>query len=395
MGPEQTEDELRFRAEVRAWLAESVDDAVRVGRNEPEPSREAAWVAAEREWDRRLYAGGYAGLAWPQEYGGRGASVTFQVIFAEESARTEAPAGLSFLGRHLVGPPIMRHGTDEQKRRYLPPMLRGEEIWCQGFSEPNAGSDLAALQTTATLDGDHWVVQGQKIWTSWAHYSDRMLLLARTDPDAPKHKGITAFLVDLRSPGIEIRPIRQLSGASGFNQEFFDSVRVPRENVLGPVNGGWDVAVTTLGHERAILNAGRHHANIAHLRRAVERHGSALRDGSPRATMLLERIGRAYAASRTLEYLQHRYVSGWASGLPPGPEGSLLRLTWSLAYQDAAEVALEIIGPEAQITSGPGAIDEGDWLYAFYEARSRTIAAGTAEIQKNVIAERMLGLPRS
>lgn len=394
MGPEYTAAERHFRDEVRTFLDTHLDEAVRGSRNEPAPHDETRWVAAQREWDRRLYAGGYAGLAWPAEYGGRGATVNLQIIFAEEAARRGAPAGLSFLGRHLVGPPIMRHGTDDQKRRYLPPMLRGEEIWCQGFSEPNAGSDLASLQTAAVRDGDDWVITGQKIWTSWAHYSQWMLLLARTDHEAPKHKGITAFLVPLDSPGIELRPIRQLSGAPGFNQEFLDNVRVPAANVLGPVNGGWDVAVTTLGHERSTLNAGRHLAHIALLRAAVEKHGGALRDDSPNAALLLARLGSAYEAQRALGYLQHRYASGWAEGRPPGPESSLLRLAWALAYQSAAGFAIELIGPDALVDDGDGAVDGGDWLYWFYEARSRTIAAGTAEIQRNVIAERVLGLPR-
>jgi alkylation response protein AidB-like acyl-CoA dehydrogenase len=394
VGPYYTEEEQRFRVEVRKWLAKNVDDAVRVGRGEPEPGKEERWVAAQREWDCRLYEGGYAGLAWPKEYGGRGATVLEQVVFAEEAARAGAPNGLNHLGRNLVGPPIIRHGTEAQKRRFLPPMLKGEEVWCQGFSEPNAGSDLASLQTSAVLDGDDYVVNGQKIWTSGAHHSDWMMLLARTDPAAPKHKGITAFLVDLRTPGIEVRPIRQLSGSSGFNEDFFDNARIPKENVLGPLNEGWDVAMTTLGHERSTLNAGRHLTNIQHLRKAVERFGEPLRQGTPNSVLLQEKLGRAYAASRALGYLQKRYVSKWATGARPGPESSLLRLMWALSYQQAAGFALDLIGPKAQIPYGPDAVEGGDWLYIFYEARSRTIAAGTAEIQKNVIAERVLGMPR-
>jgi alkylation response protein AidB-like acyl-CoA dehydrogenase len=379
---------------VREWLSRNVDDAVRIGRGEPEPSKAPEWEAAQREWDRRLHAGGYAGLSWPKEYGGRGATVMEQVIFAEEAALAGAPGGLNHLGRNLVGPPIIRHGTEAQKRRFLPKMLSGEEVWCQGFSEPNAGSDLAALQTSAVLDGDEYVVNGQKIWTSGAHYSDWMMLLARTDPAAPKHKGITAFLVDLRTPGVEVRPIRQLSGASGFNEDFFSNARIPKENVLGPLNEGWDVAMTTLGHERSTLNAGRHLTNIQILRRAVEQFGEPLHQQNERAVLLREQLGRTYAASRALGYLQKRYISRWASGARPGPESSLLRLTWALSYQQSAGFALDLIGPTSQISYGPEAPAGGDLLYTFYEARSRTIASGTAEIQKNIIAERVLGMPR-
>jgi alkylation response protein AidB-like acyl-CoA dehydrogenase len=221
-----------------------------------------------------------------------------------------------------------------------------------------------------------------------------MMLLARTDPAAPKHKGITAFLVDLRTPGVEVRPIRQLSGASGFNEDFFSNARIPKENVLGPLNEGWDVAMTTLGHERSTLNAGRHLTNIQILRRAVEQFGEPLHQQNERAVLLREQLGRTYAASRALGYLQKRYISRWASGARPGPESSLLRLTWALSYQQSAGFALDLIGPTSQISYGPEAPAGGDLLYTFYEARSRTIASGTAEIQKNIIAERVLGMPR-
>jgi alkylation response protein AidB-like acyl-CoA dehydrogenase len=294
----------------------------------------------------------------------------------------------------LIAPPIIRHGTEAQKRRHLLPMLKGEDVWCQGFSEPNAGSDLASLETNAVLDGEAYVVNGQKIWTSGAHLSDWMMLLARTDPAAPKHRGITAFLVDLRTPGIQVRPIRQLTGASHFNEDFFENVRVPVENVLGPLNEGWDVAMTALGYERATLNAGRHFANLEHLRLAVEQHGEALRDGTPRSVLLAERLGRAYATSRAYSYLQKRYLSKWAAGERPGAESSVFRLAWSQSYQQAASVALELVGPGGQVPYGPRSVGGGDWLYAHYEARSRSIASGTSEIQKNIIAERLLGQPR-
>jgi alkylation response protein AidB-like acyl-CoA dehydrogenase len=394
VGPYYTEDERRFREEVRHWLNLNLDADVVARRGEPEPGKEDQWVAVQREWDRRLYAGGFAGLAWPKEYGGRGATVIEQVIFAEEAARARAPHGLNHIGRLLVGPPIMRHGTEAQKRRFLLPMLKGEEVWCQGFSEPDAGSDLASLQTSAELEGDHYIITGRKIWTTVAQYADWMMLLARTDPFAPKHRGITAFLVDLHSPGIEVRPIRQLSGASGFNEEFFDHVRVPKDNVLGPLNEGWDVALTTLGYERSTLNAGRHLASIQLLHDAVARYGGALDDASPGSALLLERLGRAYAASRALSYLQTRYVSRWAGGARPGPESSVLRLSWAHSYHQTASFILDLLGPRGLIPEGDEAIQGGDWLYLFYESRSRTIAAGTAEIQKNIIAERVLGLPR-
>jgi alkylation response protein AidB-like acyl-CoA dehydrogenase len=395
MGPYFTDEEEKFRAQARAWLERTLADGrFRMATGEPDEKNEVEWVAAQREWDRRLYEGGYAGLAWPKEYGGKGATVIEQFIFAEEAARAGAPGGLNNMARSLIGPSIIRHGSDEQKRRYLPKILSADEVWVQGFSEPNAGSDLASLQTRAELVGNEWVINGQKIWTSYGHHADRMLLLARTEKTDPPHKGISCFLLDLKSPGLTIRPIRQLTGKTGFCEEFFDNVRVPKENLLGPVNGGWGVAMTALGYERSVLNAGRHLVMDQFLRRLVAEAGDRLAPEGNGGALFLERLGRAYAAAWGLGYLQYYYASRWAQGAPPGSESSLLRLTWALAYQETAELAVDVLGPRAQIAYGPDAIDDGEWLFQYYSSRSRGISSGTLEIQRNVIADRILGLPR-
>ena len=271
-----TEKEEEFRQEVRSWLQRNLADSrFQTARFEPDEDTEAEWAAVQREWDRLLFEGGYAGLSWPKEYGGQEATVVEQFIFNEEAARTGAPTGLNHLARTLIGPSIIRYGTEEQKRRFLPRMLSGEEVWCQGFSEPNAGSDLASLITRAEPVGGEWNINGQKVWTSHGQHADWMMLLARTEKTVPPHKGISCFLVDMRTPGITIRPIRQLTGKTGFCEEFFDDVRVPEENLLGKINGGWQVAMTALGYERSILTAGWHLVLIRFLRDLAEEAGSA------------------------------------------------------------------------------------------------------------------------
>ncbi|MBI2988252.1 MAG: acyl-CoA dehydrogenase family protein [Deltaproteobacteria bacterium] len=394
MGPYFTEEEEQFRAKARAWLESSLADGrFKIALDEPDERNETEWAAAQREWDRRLFQGGYAGLAWPKEYGGRGATVIEQFIFAEEAARAGAPGGLNNMGRSLIGPAIVRHGTDEQKKRLLPKLLSGEEVWAQGFSEPNAGSDLASLTTRAELVGDEWVINGQKIWTSHGHHADWMLLLARTEKTDPPYKGISAFLVDMRSPGITVRPIRQLNGKTGFCEEFFDNVRIPKANLLGTINSGWNAAMTALGYERSVLNVGRHLVMIQFLGRLAKKAGNRIKAGE-QGTLFLERLGRAYAAAWSLGCLQYTYASRWAQGAPPGPESSLMRVTWALALQECTELAVDVLGPRAQISCGPEAIDDGDWLLQYYSSRGRGISSGTLEIQRNVIAERILGLPR-
>ncbi len=381
--------EERFRAALRAWLQAHPPA--------PEPERLDEWIAYGKAWQRQLYAAGWCGIAWPQEYGGRGATLVEQVIFQEEMARAKAPMLINLAGLTMGGPVLIAHGTEEQKRRHLKSILSAEEIWCQGFSEPMAGSDLAALKTRAVLDGDAFVVNGQKVWTSFARYADWCMLLVRTDPDAPKHRGITFLLADMHSPGVTVRPLKQINGDEDFNEVFFEDVRVPRSTVVGDINGGWDIAITTLMHERATLTFSRQLQSRVALTEMIAFARSWQRNGraATRDPLIRQQLSQAVIESAAIKYTAYRSLTKTLRGGVPGPEGSMEKLFWSEMYQRVLETALAIQGPYAQLVKGCGhAPAEGQWPHLFLYSRGRTIAAGSSEIQRNIIAERVLGLPR-
>ena len=381
--------EERFRAELRVWLEQHPPD--------PEPENLDAWVAYGKAWQRRLYEAGWCGVAWPTAYGGRGATLIEQIIFQEEMARSKAPLLINLAGLTMGGPVLIAHGTEAQKQRHLKSILAADEIWCQGFSEPNAGSDLAALKTRAVLDGDDFVVDGQKVWTSFARYADWCMLLVRTDPDAPKHRGITFLLVDMHSPGITVRPLKQISGDEDFNEVFFESVRVPRTNVIGAVNGGWEIAITTLMHERATLTFSRQLQSRVALADLIAFAAHWQHDGRPAVAdpVCRQQLAQAVIESAAIKYTAYRSLTKTIRGGVPGPEGSIEKLFWSEMYQRMLEAALSIEGPYAQLMKdSPHAARGGMWQHLFLYSRGRTIAAGSSEIQRNIIAERVLGLPR-
>jgi alkylation response protein AidB-like acyl-CoA dehydrogenase len=388
---EETPDERAFREEVRAWLAEHARRRVAGGPSdhsyvpgERDPEADLAHVEACREWQRTLCAGGWAGITWPREAGGRGGHGWQQRIFNEEQARFDVAVGAFAVGIGMAGPTIIAWGTDEQKQRFLPPMLRGDEIWCQLFSEPGAGSDLAGLRTRAVADGDEWIVTGQKVWTSGAHYSDWGLLLARTDLDAPKHRGITAFLLDMRKPGIDVRPLRQITGAAHFNEVFMTDVRVADIDRLGPLNEGWRVANTMLSNERALIGGGGRvgYRDIVELAR---------RSGANRDVVLRQELARCYTRLQVIKWLGWRARSRRDQGL--GPEASVLKLAASRRLEMDADLVLALQGAPALLADGD-ALHDGYWQQQFLMQWSSRIGGGTEQVQRNVIGERVLGLPR-
>lgn len=380
-----TAEEAAFREELRRFLQASLTDELRGNRGGAARFEDASL----RDWSRLLYEAGYSGLTWPREYGGGGKPYTFQAIFLEESARAEAPPHVGVIGLGMAGPTIIAHGTEEQKARYLAQILSAESIWCQGFSEPAAGSDLAAVRTSARLEGDHFVVDGQKVWSSFAHIADRCILLTRSDPGSQRHAGLTFLIVDMTSPGIAVRPLRQLTGESEFNEIFFDGVRVPLENVVGDVGGGWQVAMTTLLHERGTLGF----ALTATLEVAVRRLLELARD---RGATPLQRdaIAREWIELQALRCTAYRSLAALVRTGVPGPEGSVLKLQWSEASQRLTKLALELLGPDAQLLAG-NAPYGGYWQHHQLRSRGNTIEAGSSEILRGIVAERVLGLPRS
>jgi alkylation response protein AidB-like acyl-CoA dehydrogenase len=390
-----TPEEQAFREEVRAWAAANLPEGWGT------PAFKEARTFEERvefakSWEKKLAQAGYAGLHWPKEYGGGGATYMQQIIFHEEMARARAPQlFINFVGMNLAGPTIMAHGTEEQKKRYLPPILSMEEVWCQGFSEPNAGSDLANVQTRADLEGDHFVVNGQKIWTSFAHVADWCLLLCRTDQSVPKHKGLSYLLVDMTLPGIDPRPLKQVTGDAEFNEVFFTDCHVPATQLLGEMNMGWTYANTTLSHERgpAFLGHQIRFRNaladmIAHAKRTT-------RDGVPVSEhpAFRSKLAAAYAELEIMRYIGLRNITSILRNGRPGTEGSIAKLYWSHMVRRMQELALAVGGPDAAL-DGDDADDRGQWQRGYLMSFAQTIAAGSSEIQKNIISERVLGMPR-
>jgi alkylation response protein AidB-like acyl-CoA dehydrogenase len=374
-----TPAEAEFREKLRAWIDANLPAEKRGGRGGAERF-EDPFV---REWSRKLYEAGYAGLTWPKEYGGAGAPYSFQAILYEELAAAQAAAHVGVIGLGMAGPTIIAHGTAEQKARYLRPILAAEEIWCQGFSEPDAGSDLAAVRTHAERRGEVYVVNGQKVWSSFAHIADFCILVARSDPDAPRYRNLTYLIVDMHAPGVEVRPLRQLTGEAEFNEIFFSDVEVPVENRLGDEGEGWQVAMTTLLHERATLGF----ALTATLDSTVGRlfEEARERELGPR---LREAVAREWIELQALRYTNYRALGTYERTGVPGPEGSAVKLRWSEANQRLTKLARELRGPE-------GILDDGWWNHQQLRSRGNTIEAGTSEVLRNIIAERVLGLPRS
>jgi alkylation response protein AidB-like acyl-CoA dehydrogenase len=392
-----TPEQEAFREEVRAWLKVNIprDWEARAMGSADVPRPEA--YDAMRVWQRKLYDAGFIGLTWPKEYGGRSLTFLEEMILHEEMALAKAPPILNILGVGMAGPTIVAYGTEEQKKRYPAKILSCEEIWCQGYSEPNAGSDLAALQTRAVKDGEDWVINGQKVWTSLAHIADFMMLLARTDPEAPRHKGITYFLLDLKLPGVTVKPLKQLTGDSEFNEVFFDNVRVHESQVLGGVNNGWAVGLTTLMYERLALGFGLQVRlrialdSLIELARKMDKHGrSVVKD-----PIMRQKIAQLWIDTECLKYMGARAITKLLKGEMPGPEASAGKMGWVETHQKLQELAMEIEGPYSQILRGSDwAVDGGLWQYTFLRSRANSIEGGTTEIQKNIIGERVLGLPK-
>ncbi len=371
------EQELAFRDELRAWF-----DA-----NDPgeEPAEEDAHYHWRADFQRRLAEGGWAAVHWPVEYGGRGATLTQSAIFFEELGRSGAPLPANVLGLLLAGPTIMAWGTPAQKERYLHPILTAEEIWCQGFSEPDAGSDLAAVKTRAVRDGDDWVVTGQKVWTSAAQYSKWCMLVARTDTQAAKHKGLSYFLMDMEQDAIQVRPLRQITGESEFNELFIDGARIPHENLVGGEGNGWRVALTTLMNERA----GLAFFLQVRMRQLLDK---LIAEGAGRGLLddpvVADRLGELHLKTEVLRLTAYRGLTAIEKYGQPGPEGSLTKWMWSQTNQELTQFAADLIGPAALTVGEP-------WAYELLRARGNSIEGGTTEVLKNIVAERVLGLPKA
>jgi alkylation response protein AidB-like acyl-CoA dehydrogenase len=374
-----TAEEAAFRAELREWLDANLPEERRGGRGGAQRFDDSFG----REWSRKLYDAGYAGLTWPKEYGGAGAPYSFQAIFYEEMARAQAPPHVGVIGLGMAGPTIMAHGTDEQKQAHLSKILSAEEIWCQGFSEPGAGSDLAAARTRAERKGDVYVVNGQKVWSSFAHIADFCILVTLSDPDAPRYQGLTYLIVDMHAPGVEVRPLRQITGEAEFNEIFFNDVEVPVDNRLGDEGHGWQVAMTTLLHERGTLGF----ALTAGLEVGVDKLLDLARDKVNGDSSQRQRVAKEWIELQALRYTNYRSLGTYQKTGIPGPEGSAIKLRWSEQNQRLTKLGRELLGPE-------GILDDGWWHHQQLRSRGNTIEAGTSEVLRNIVAERVLGLPK-
>jgi alkylation response protein AidB-like acyl-CoA dehydrogenase len=384
-----SESEEAFRTEVAQWLADNLVGAFECVRGRGGPGDEHALLDERRAWDRVLGAAGWSCLGWPREYGGREATLTEQVIFYEEYARAQGPGRLGHIGETLAGPTIIAFGNEEQKRRFLPPIARAEELWCQGYSEPNAGSDLANVQTKARREGDEWIIDGQKVWTSLAQWADWCFVICRTDPDAPNHQALSYILVPMRQPGIEIRPIVQLTGTSEFSEVFFDGARTAADNVIGAVNGGWAVAMGTLAFERGASTLGQQLNFQNELQHIVE---IARSNGAARDPVMRQRLADAWIGLRIMRFNALRTLSHTDDGTL-SREAMITKLYWATWHRNLGKLAMDVLGPHAEIAEG-GPYDLTALQRLFLFTRSDTIYAGTNQIQRNIIGERALGLPR-
>jgi len=392
-----TPEQQSFRDEVRSWLKKNLpkDWTSRVQAASDVPREEAYDFL--RQWQRKMYEAGFVGLTWPKESGGRGLTFMEEMILQEEMALAKAPPVLNILAVGMAGPTINAYGTEEQKKRYPPKMLSCEEIWCQGYSEPNSGSDLAALQTRAVKDGEYYVINGQKVWTSLAHIADWMMLLARTDPDAPKHKGITYFLLDMHAPGVTVKPLKQITGDAEFNEVYFDNVRIHESQILGGLNNGWAVGLTTLMYERLALGFGLQVRLRIALDGLVDLARRSSKNGTPatKDPVTRQKLAQLWIDTEVFKYTGARAITKLLKGELPGPEASTGKMMWVEGHQRLQEMAMELEGPYSQLTKGSRwAVESGLWQYGFLRSRANSIEGGTTEIQKNIIGERVLGLPK-
>ena len=396
-----------FRAEIRAWLADNLPAGWGTDAYDPTPEERASFAS---EWPETLFDGGWICATWPKEYGGRGLSTIEAVVLNEEFARAGAPLRADFFGDTLVGPTILQWGSEEQKKEFLPGIMRGQIAWCQGFSEPDAGSDLAGLKTTAVLDGDEWVINGQKIWTTQAQKADYVFLLARTDPAAPQHAGISYLLVPMNQPGVEVRPITQISGSAEFNEVFFTDARAPRDNVVGGVNNGWKVAMTTLGFERGTSATTGYRRFAKELDQMIDDARASGRIDDP---LVRQDLARAYSTVKVMEINGYRSLTGVLNRSKDPALAALSatnKMFWSNYHQWITNVAIDLAGPAGQIFDGAADDDDrmpgvgrpsahagyapGALQTSFFFARSETIWGGSDQIQHNIVGERVLGLPK-
>ncbi|MFC9339315.1 acyl-CoA dehydrogenase family protein [Streptomyces sp. NPDC057021] len=386
-----------FRSEVRGWLRANLTGEFAALRGRGGPGREHEAHAERLAWERHMAAAGWTCVGWPKEYGGRGATLEQQVAFHEEYALAEAPARVNHIGEQLLGPTLIAFGTPEQRERFLPPIVAVRELWCQGYSEPDAGSDLANVRTRAERDGDSWVVTGQKVWTSQAHESDWCFVIARTEPAVPaerggaakRHHGLSCLLVPLDQPGVEIRPIVQLTGTSEFNEVFFDGARTQASHIVGAPGDGWRVAMATLGFERGVSTLGQQVGFRRELEAVI---ALAERNGAAADPLIRDRIARAWIGLETIRFNALRMLGGVAVGAP-GPEASIGKIFWATWHRELGELAMDVCGAEGMLAAGEP-YDLTDWQRLYLFSRSDTIYAGSNEIQRNIIAERVLGLPK-
>jgi len=377
---ELDQSEKAFRDEVRAWLKANAP------KDDSSETSQGPLIANRRAWQKKLNEAGYVGITWPKEYGGRGAGFMEQLIFNDEMIVAQTPEPINVIGLGMGGPVVIAHGTEEQKKRYLPPLLSAEEIWCQGFSEPDAGSDLSGLQTRAEDKGDHYLVNGQKVWTTLAHVAKWCMLLTRERKEENPRHGLTYLLVDMESPGVEVRPLVQITGDAEFNEIFFKDVKVPKSQILGEAGEGWAVAMTTLLHERGTL--GMALATRAQITAAeLADHTRKLGRGSD--PLVRQKVAQHTIEARALQLNGYRALTAMKRNGIPGPEGSILKLMWSELNQRMTETAVDVAGAAGQVGESTG------WKYQFLRSRANTIEAGTSEVLRNILAERVLGLPRS
>jgi alkylation response protein AidB-like acyl-CoA dehydrogenase len=389
-----TPEDIAFRKQVRSWLEANL------------PKKKLVTLAEKRGWHTKLYEAGFIGMGWPKEFGGQEARPMEQAIVGEEMARVNAPPGVGGLGISIVGPTLIHHGTEQQKKDHVKKILTGEEIWCQLYSEPNSGSDLASLQFRADIDGDTFVLNGQKIWTSGAHNSDWGLLLARTDRNAAKHAGISCILVNMKDEGVEVRPLKQISGSQEFSEVFFTNVVVPADNLVGELNTGWRIAQTTLSYERGGNTLSRVTRMQESFNRLVQVANTLRRDGTKAIDdpVTRQKLGEMYSEIEVLRYSSLRILGRLEKGQRPGPESSIAKLHYSELDKKLQEMVLDVLGPYGQqIEGAPEAFmfsddqgygEAGTWAYSYVWSRAGTIYAGSSEIQKNILGERVLGLPK-
>ncbi|NBE55427.1 acyl-CoA dehydrogenase family protein [Streptomyces boluensis] len=378
-----------FRTEIRSWLRANLTGEFAALRGRGGPGREHEAFAERLAWERHLAAAGWTCVGWPEKYGGRGATLEQQVAFHEEYALADAPARVNHIGEQLLGPTLIAFGTPEQRERFLPRIVAVDELWCQGYSEPDAGSDLAGVRTRAQLQGGDWVINGQKTWTSLAHESDWCFVVARTEPGSTRHQGLSYLLVPLDQPGVEVRPITQLTGTSEFNEVFFDEARTPASHIVGAPGDGWKVAMATLGFERGVSTLGQQVGFQRELEAVID---LAKQNGAADDPLIRDRIARAWTGLEIIRANALRMLDGVAAGAP-GPEASIGKIFWATWHRDLGELAMDVCGADGMLAAG-GPYDLTDWQRLFLFSRSDTIYAGSNEIQRNIIAERVLGLPK-